>query len=128
MFIAKRRAVRVLESATLLNLIVLSAGTLYKWESTESKTILLEVSAGITFAQVCIIIVLSFGEHCFKSSTGWMCRRSHNAINKIIDDDIVHERIKDPELEPLIDHAPQSVAMTASAEYTTSATKVSSYK
>ena len=88
--------------------------------------ILLEVSAGITFAQVCIIIVLNFGKHCLKFSTDWRCRRSHNAINKIINDDIVHECIKDPELEPLIDHAPQPVAMTASVEYTTSATKVSS--
>ena len=114
---------RVLESAILLNLIVLSAGTLYKWESTESKTILLEVSVGITLAQVCIIIVLSYSEHCFKFSTGWRCRRSHNVINRIIDDDIAHERIEDPELEPLIDHAPQPVAMTASAEYTTSAKK-----
>ena len=56
----KRRAVRVLESAILLNLIVLSAGTLYKWESTESKTILLEVSVGITLAQICIIICAEF--------------------------------------------------------------------
>ena len=56
----KRRAVRVLESAILLNLIVLSAGTLYKWESTESKTILLEVSVGITLAQVCIVICAEF--------------------------------------------------------------------
>ena len=50
---------RVLESATLLNLIVLSAGTLYKWESTESKSIVLEVLIGITFAQFCVIVVLS---------------------------------------------------------------------
>ena len=35
---------RVLENATL---IILSAGTLYKWESNESKTTLLLVSLGI---------------------------------------------------------------------------------
>jgi hypothetical protein len=73
--------VRVLESASLLNLIVLSAGMLYKWESIELKTIFLEVSIGISFAQVCVIVVLSVSEQCF--STGWRCRQSHNVINEI---------------------------------------------
>ena len=53
----KRLTVRVLESATLLNLTDLSAGTLYKWESTKLRSTLLIVSLGFAFAQFCVIIV-----------------------------------------------------------------------
>ena len=95
----KRVDVRVLENAILLNLIVLSAGTLYRWESTDSRSKLLIVSTGITFAQFCAIVVWSLIKPCL--SAGWRCRR--NQGNDIIDnDDIAHERIEDPELEPLI--------------------------
>ena len=98
--------VRLLESATLLNLIVLSAGTLYKWESTESRSTLLIVSIGITVAQFCIIVMWSLiMPHL---SAGWRCRRNQDfdVTNENIDDEISHERIKDPELEPLINYAP----------------------
>ena len=61
-YVYKRMTVRLLESAILLNLIVLSAGTLYKWESTESKSTLLEVSIGITFAQFCAICCVEFDQ------------------------------------------------------------------
>ena len=44
---------RVLESATLLNLIVLSAGTLYRWESTESK---IKVAYDVNWNHVCSIL------------------------------------------------------------------------
>ena len=67
----KQIDVRLVESATLLNLIVLSAGTLYKWESTESRSKLLMVSIGITFAQFCIIVVWSLIKPCL--SAGWRC-------------------------------------------------------
>ena len=115
----KRVDVRVLESSTLLNLIVLSAGTLYRWESTESRSKLLIVSIGITFAQFCVIVVWSLIKSCL--SAGWRCRRNqgHDIINETIDDDdIVHERIEDPELEPLINFTPRPITMPASAKYT----------
>ena len=84
----KRINVRILESATLLNLIILSAGTLYRWESTESKSEFLMVSIGITFGQFCVIVVWSLIKPCL--SAGWRCRQDqgHDVID---DDDIAHE-------------------------------------
>ena len=122
----KRINMRLLESTTILNLIILSAGTLYKWESTESKSILLEVSIGITFAQFCVIVVWSLIKPCF--STGWRFRwnQGYDVINENIDDDIAHEWIEDPELKLLINYAPWLVTMAASAKYTAAATKDSS--
>ena len=101
----KRMTVRVLESATLLNLIVLSAGTLYKWESTKSKATLLEVSLGFFFAQFCVIVVWSLIKPCF--SAGWRCRQKQtdDVIDKNCDNDIIHERGEDVELKSLITHA-----------------------
>ena len=102
----KRMTVRVHESATLLNVIVLSAGTLYKWESTKSRSMLLIVSIGITFAQFCVIVVWGLIKPCF--SAGWRCRQKQTddvMIAENINDDIIHELIEDPELEPLITHA-----------------------
>ena len=105
----KRMTVRVLESATLLNLIVWSAGTLYKWESTKSKATLLEVSLGFSFAQFCVVVVWSLIKPCF--SAGWRCRQKQtdDVIDENSDDDIAHERIEDPELESLITHARRSI-------------------
>ena len=127
-YVYKRMTVRFFESATLLNLIALSAGTLYKWESAESKTILLEVSIGITFTQFCVIVVLSFIKACLSASWIQRCRRyqSDDIINEDIDNDITHERIEDPELEPLIKYAPQPITMAASAKYTTAASNLCS--
>ena len=106
---------RVLESATLLNLIVLSSGTLYRWESTDSRSKLLMVSIGITFTQFCVILVWSLIKPCL--SAGWRCRRDQD--NDVIDyDNIAHERIEDPEFEPLINDTPRPITMPASAKYT----------
>ena len=106
---------RVLESATSLNLIVLSSGTLYRWESTDSRSNLLMVSIGITFAQFCVIVVWSLIKPCL--SDVWRYRRTqgHDVID---DDDITHERIEDPELEPLINDTLRPITMPASAKYT----------
>ena len=102
----KRMTVRLLESATLLNLIVLSAGTLYLWESAMWRMIFLEASIGITFAQFCVIVVWSLVKLCL--SAGWRCRRNngYDVIDENIDNDIVHERIEDPEIQPLINYIP----------------------
>jgi hypothetical protein len=76
------------------------------------------VSIGITFAQFCIIVVWSLIKHCLGAD--WWCRRNqdHDVINEIINDDIAHERIEDPELEPLVNFTPRSITMAASAKYT----------
>ena len=118
----KRVDMRVLESSTLLNLIILSAGTLYRWESTESRSNLLMVSIGITFAQFCIIVVWNLIKPYLSAS--WRCRQnqSHDVFNEVIDDnDIAYERIEDPELEPLINFTSQTITMPASAKYTNEA-------
>ena len=125
-YVYKRMTMRLLESTTLLNLIVLSAGTLYKWESTEPRSILLIVSTGITLSQFCVIVVSSLIKPCLSNAV-WRCQRSqrYHAIDDSIDDDIAHERIEDPELEPLISYAPRPVSMAASDIYTANSTKVS---
>ena len=117
-YIYKRVNVRLVESATLLNLIILSSGTLYRWESTESRSELLTVSIRITFAQFCVIVVWSLIKSCL--SAGWRCGRNqgNDIIDEISDDDITHERIEDPELEPLINFTSQPITMPASAKYT----------
>ena len=104
-YVYKRTIVRLLESAILLNLIVLSAGTLYKWELTQSRIQLLEVSIGIVFAQFCIIIILSLIKPC--RSISWRCRHKCNSeiIDENSDESFTHERIEDPELESLINYA-----------------------
>ena len=99
--IYKQMNVRIFEGATLLNLTVLSAGTLYNWECTKSQMTLLEISIRTAFAQFCIIVVWCLIKPCL--SAGWRCRRNqtYNDIVDDMDDDlIVHERIE--ELKPLI--------------------------
>ena len=114
----KQINVRLFESATLLNLIILSAGTLYMWESTTVRMILLEVSIGITFTQFCVIVVWSLIKPYL--SAGRRCRQNqgYDVINENIDDAITHERIEDPELDHVINYTPQSITVTASARYT----------
>ena len=87
----------------------------YRWESTDSRSKLLLVSIGITFTQFCVIFVWSLIKPFL--SAGWRCRRDQD--NDVIDDDdIAHERIEDPELEPLINDTPRPITMPASAKYT----------
>ena len=115
----KQVDVRALESFILLNLIVLSSGTLYWWESYEIRSKLLMVSVGITFVQFCVIVVWSLIKPFL--SAGWRCRQNqgHDVIDEIIeDDDIAHERIEDPELEPLLNYTPRPITMPDSAKYT----------
>ena len=122
----RRKKLKLLKSATLWNLIILTAGTLYNWESIMVRMILLEVSIGITFAQFCVIVVLSLIKLCV--SAGWRCRRnqSYDIIYENINDDIAHERIEDPELEPLINCTARPITVAASDKYTATATQVNS--
>ena len=48
----------------------------------------------------------------------WLRNQGHDAIDENIDDDITHERIEDPELEPLINYTPRPITMAASVKYT----------
>ena len=77
------------------------------------------VSIGITFAQFCAIVVWNLIKP--RLSADWRCRRNqgYDVINETIDDDdIAHERIEDPELEPLINYTPRPITMPASTKYT----------
>ena len=102
----KRMYVRVLESAILMNLLILSTGTLYRWESTASRTILLNVSIGFVFTQFCVIIVWSLIKPCFGHN--WKQRQTYDAIDD--SEDIAHERIDDPEPAGLIVHPTNNAA------------------
>ena len=104
--IYKQTIVKIHESAVLLNLILLSTGTLYEWESTTSRVTLLEISIGIAFAQFWIIVLRNLVKSCF--STMWKCKQTNDAINQEIYDNITHERIEDPELEPFITYNKRS--------------------
>ena len=97
----KQMRIRSFESAILLNLIIWSAGTLYKWESTKSKMILLMASLGITFAQFCVVLVCSLIKLCFHACQ--LCVRQKSSYKyHIIDNDITHERIEDPDVQVTI--------------------------
>ena len=98
----KRRTVRLLESIILLNLLILSAGTLYQWEYSIPRIKLLEVSIGIAFTQFCIVVILNLIKHFC-----WRCKpkRDHDNINVSSNDSITHERMEDPELESLMNCA-----------------------
>ena len=89
--IYKKTIFRIHESSTLLNLIFLSARTLYKWELTTSRTTLLEMSIGIAFAQFWVIVLWNLIKPCF--SAGWKCKQNqtNDVINQEIYDDITHE-------------------------------------
>ena len=80
----------------------MSAGTLYEWESTTSRMTLLEISIGIAFTQFWIIVLWNLIKPCI--SAGRKCKQTNDAINQEIYDNITHEPIEDPELEPFITH------------------------
>ena len=92
----KQMSVRVLEGAVYMNLLILSTGTLYKWESTTAKTTLLAVSIGFAFTQFCFIVVWSLIKNL--CALYWKCRSSQT-YTAFDEDDFAHERIEDPGLE-----------------------------
>ena len=93
----KRMSTRALESTILLNLIIWSAGTLYKWESIESKMILLTVSNGIVLAQFCLIVMCNLIKIGFQA--GQRCARHKSSYAyHILDNEFTHERVGDPNL------------------------------
>ena len=103
-------SVRLLESASLMNVAVVSAGTLFKWECAQSKTILLEVSIVFAFAQFCAIIVWSLVRPYFNVS----CKRQmKDVIVENYDiDDIIDDRNEDSEITaPLYTWSKQLLAI-----------------
>ena len=109
----KRMNVRFLECVTLLNLLILSAGTLYKWESIKSKLVLLEISIGIAFAKFCVLVAWNLIRPCF--SVVRRCKEKQIIDENI--DDISHERVDDPELKPLITFTKRNADSAPKATY-----------
>ena len=89
----KCKIVRILESASILNLVALSGSTLYagsKW------TVILEISIGFAFVQFCVIIIISLIKiyNCYTRSKCTQ-RNSYNVIDQDSAEEIFHERVED---------------------------------
>ena len=97
----KHIIVRILEGITLINLLGLSVGTMHTWESITSRMIILEISILFSFAQFCAMVLWSLVRPCY----GAICRcgqkQGYETLHEKLDD-IVDERIEDPEPESLI--------------------------
>ena len=113
----KRSSVRVFENISIMNLIIFSTGILYKWQSANSKTTLLEISIGFAFAQFCAIIVWSLIKPCFNTTSRYRQKHDYDVIDENSDNDILHERIEDSELEALITSVKNSAARSLSHRY-----------
>ena len=100
--IYKQIYVRVLESVTVMNLIILSGGTVYLWESQTSRMTLLKVSIWILFIQFCSIVLHSLIRPWYSAACCWCRQRQGYEIIDENSEDIIDERIEDPEAESLI--------------------------
>ena len=100
----KHKISRILESVSVMNLIVLSCAILY---APQKKTIILELSIGFVFVQFCIIVLVSFIKRCYNTRCRYLQRKS-NGYNLIDEDsdEMFHERIEDSEIsaEEMIYH------------------------
>ena len=90
---------RALEGTILLNLIIWSAGpgTLYKWESVESRLMLQSVSIGIVFTQFCLLIVFNLIKLGSRVCRRCVRQKSSYAYH-ILENEITHERTEDQDL------------------------------
>ena len=97
----KHIIVRILETITLMNILVLSAGTLYTWELETSRMIVLEISIWISFAQFCVILLRSLVRPCYGAIQRCRQKQGYESVGDNLND-VVDERIEDPEPESLI--------------------------
>ena len=90
----KSRMVKIFDSISFLNLIILSGVTLY---AGGKRTVYLEVSIGFAFVQFCVIVLLSLINVCFNTTAGCLKRDGYQMVDK--ESDINYERIEDPEID-----------------------------
>ena len=93
----KSKLVRTLESASLLNLIILIGFTLH----TGGREIaFLEVSIAFAFAQFTVIVIISLIKVIFNMRYKCMRRNGYHLIRQDVDssDEMVHESVEDPEI------------------------------
>ena len=94
----KSRLVRIIESTSLLNLIVLVGCTLYK---RSEQTLFLEISIAFSFIQFTVIIVTSLIKVFYKMSHKCVRRNGYLLVRQDIDSsdaEMFHERVEDPEI------------------------------
>ena len=95
--IYKSKLVRTLESASLLNLIILIGFTLY---TRGEETVFLEISIAFAFVQFTVIVIISLIKTIFNMRYKCMWRNGYYLIQQDVDssDEMVHERVEDPEI------------------------------
>ena len=99
----KCKIVRILESASILNLVALSGSTLYagsKW------TVILEISISFAIVQFCVIIIISLIKIYYNTRSKCTRRNSYNVIDQDSAEEIFHERLEDSKINAeMIHHA-----------------------
>ena len=94
----KSKIVRLFESASLSNLLVLVTYMLYTGDK-NSGTTALQISIGVAFVQFLLIILISAIKICYQNKYKCIQRKGYNLINQdSSDDDMVHERVNDPDI------------------------------
>ena len=94
----KSKIVRLFESASLSNLLVLITYTLYTGDKNSGITAL-QISIGVAFVQFLLIILISAIKICYQNKCKCIQRKGYNLINQnSSDDDVVHERVNDPDI------------------------------
>ena len=93
----KSKLVRLFESASVSNLLVLVSYTLYTG-GIYSGTTALQLSIGFAFVQFLLIILISAIKICFHNKNKCAQRRGYNLIDQDSSDDMFHERINDPDI------------------------------
>ena len=91
----KSKIVRLFESASLSNLLVLVTYTLYIGDK-NSGTTALQISIGVAFVQFLLIILISAIKICYQNKCKCIQRKGYNQDSS--DDDMVHERVNDPDI------------------------------
>ena len=87
--------VRLFESASLSNLLILISYTLHTG-NTYSGTTALQISIGVAFIQFLLIILISTIKICYQSK--YKRKGGNLIIPDSSDDDMVHERVNDPDI------------------------------
>ena len=99
----KSKLVRLFESASVINLLVLMSCTLYTGDrSRYYGTTALQLSIGFAFVQFLLIILISAIKTCYHNINNIMCRqrRGYSLIDEDSrsNDDMFHERINEPDI------------------------------
>ena len=93
----KSKIVRLFESVSLSNLLLLVTYTLYTGD-THSGTAALQISIGVAFIQFLLIIFISAIKICHYQNK-CIQRKGYNLINQdSSDDEMAHERVNDPDI------------------------------